>query len=249
MTTSNWTDVSWAQGSPPCQCVMYGKKHEFGNSYIIGGVDGHVDHPGEYYAYYLFTEHTTTTNIGTFPSTALARVAVENAHAAFCAAVEGARRKPILPPFKREFRYFVLKYNDTRDALTSSEYDTLCYLADKVSAWREDQGKIPLTAVVVESDWPQYEAVWTMIEAEAGGNQYWVPAFLESIKDATIDENTKEVNGQYVNVEYEEYEWDRNVSQTMYLPQRDVAFTRRGYKDISYDRYIDNIWGEWEVLT
>lgn len=73
---------------------------------------------------------------------------------------------------KREQRYIVLKLKDIEaaniDAGTLNVFNRVC---DSVSAVREAQGKFPLDCVVVESDWPEYETVWGMIEKRVdGGN-------------------------------------------------------------------------------
>jgi hypothetical protein len=62
--------------------------------------------------------------------------------------------------FKREDRYFVFKRSDVpEDAIATLE--TLRQIADHL---REIKGKAPLECVVIESDWPEYESVWQMIE-------------------------------------------------------------------------------------
>jgi len=76
--------------------------------------------------------------------------------------------------FKREDRYIVLKISDVRDMLshaTESEYtcvaediENLERIAMHVVDSRAKQGKPPLKCVVVESDWPEYEAVFKAIE-------------------------------------------------------------------------------------
>lgn len=65
---------------------------------------------------------------------------------------------------EREYRYVVIKVRDARAALTEDEGRTLDRLADKVTAYRYDQGKGRLVCVVVESDWPEYEPTWQAIE-------------------------------------------------------------------------------------
>lgn len=66
--------------------------------------------------------------------------------------------------FQREERYTVLKHTDIHEALDPDETTTLIELEEKISIYREAQNKIPLQCVVVESDWPEYEIVWKMIE-------------------------------------------------------------------------------------
>jgi hypothetical protein len=71
--------------------------------------------------------------------------------------------------FKREDRYLTLKRTDIKEALTDSEIRQLIYLADKVSLWRDWNGKPEFCAVLIESDWPEYEPVWAMLEARLTG--------------------------------------------------------------------------------
>ncbi len=66
--------------------------------------------------------------------------------------------------FDREIRYVVLKHTDVNEALTSIEIDILIALSLRIAMYRENAGKKPLQAVVVESDWPEYETVWKMLE-------------------------------------------------------------------------------------
>jgi len=65
--------------------------------------------------------------------------------------------------FVRENRYTVLKNTDLK-ILSMFEQDVLYNILDKISRHRRDSGKNPLSCVVVESDWPEYEKVWEMIE-------------------------------------------------------------------------------------
>lgn len=66
--------------------------------------------------------------------------------------------------FKRERRYGVVKFSDANVALTDSEREQLAALMTKVAWHRIEQGKAPLECVVVESDWPIYDATWEAIE-------------------------------------------------------------------------------------
>lgn len=69
--------------------------------------------------------------------------------------------------FKREPRYFVFKISDVRKHLSRDKFELVGSIAEKLNAGRAVEGKVPLDAVVVESDWPEYEQVWQMIEARA----------------------------------------------------------------------------------
>jgi hypothetical protein len=77
------------------------------------------------------------------------------------------------PEFKREERYIVLKITDIKTALLSEEERTaLDIISAKVTATRISHDKQPLECVVVESDWPEYEPVWNMIQARMEGKPY-----------------------------------------------------------------------------
>lgn len=65
---------------------------------------------------------------------------------------------------KRENRYEVLKVKDIEASLTLEETKILAILCRKVAEYRAIKGKNPLDCVVVESDWPEYEKTWEMIE-------------------------------------------------------------------------------------
>lgn len=64
----------------------------------------------------------------------------------------------------REKRYLVLKQSDIDDALDAGEQLELSSLALKIHIKRIANGKQPFDGVVVESDWPECEPVWKMIE-------------------------------------------------------------------------------------
>src|SRR5690606_5781265 len=63
-----------------------------------------------------------------------------------------------LEPFKREDRYIVIK----RKHLSKAKEEVL-------RAHLFDDGIDTVECVVVESDWPEYEAVWRMIENRVAG--------------------------------------------------------------------------------
>lgn len=64
---------------------------------------------------------------------------------------------------KRENRYLVIKNDDALLALDGSDCNHLNYIMDKIRAFRDKRGAIPLECVVIESDWPEYELVWELI--------------------------------------------------------------------------------------
>lgn len=77
---------------------------------------------------------------------------------------------------KRENRYFVLKVSDIESAceaglISHGALDVLEHVALAVKDVRQQRGKDELSCVVVESDWPEHEAVWGMIEARVEGMQ------------------------------------------------------------------------------
>ncbi|EFA1209348.1 hypothetical protein D9F61_10045 [Escherichia coli] len=77
---------------------------------------------------------------------------------------------------KRENRYFVLKVSDIEAAfqtglISPETLDGLENAALAVKQVRQQRGKDELSCVVVESDWPEHEVVWGMIEARVEGMQ------------------------------------------------------------------------------
>lgn len=70
--------------------------------------------------------------------------------------------------FKREDRYFVFKRSDVPPHAIAM-LESLREIADKL---RETKGKGPLECVVIESDWPEYEQVWEMIEDRMTGKSW-----------------------------------------------------------------------------
>lgn len=74
----------------------------------------------------------------------------------------------------RENRYFVLKVSDISAAfeaglISPETLDGLESAAHAVKQIRQQRGKDELSCVVVESDWPEHEVVWGMIEARVDG--------------------------------------------------------------------------------
>ena len=64
----------------------------------------------------------------------------------------------------RENRYVVFKNKDIEDGLSDTEKLILSAICSKIDKHRKERGKEPLDCVVVESDWPEYEKTWEMIE-------------------------------------------------------------------------------------
>lgn len=75
----------------------------------------------------------------------------------------------------REMRYTVLKHKDMEKYLSEVELQQLCAIDSKINFCRQQEGRRLLTAAVVENDWPEYEAVWEMIERRVDGNGLCVP--------------------------------------------------------------------------
>lgn len=70
----------------------------------------------------------------------------------------------------REYRYIVMKRKDVKAALDADERGLLNSLCGKINDYRVGEGKSPLECVVVESDWPEYEATWGAIERRVDGS-------------------------------------------------------------------------------
>lgn len=71
----------------------------------------------------------------------------------------------------RENRYLVVKRKDILAHLTKAEEHQLGLLIEKIADGRKLQGKRELNCVVVESDWPEYEPTWAMIEARVDSKE------------------------------------------------------------------------------
>lgn len=78
---------------------------------------------------------------------------------------------------KREFdRYIVIKASDLEAALkvkriTQTDIEDLKELLARIRVQRFVSNKEALKCVVVESDWPEYEAVWKAIEERVNGSE------------------------------------------------------------------------------
>jgi hypothetical protein len=66
--------------------------------------------------------------------------------------------------FKKEIRYLVLKMSDIDKYVSNEELEALIKITEKINNGRIVDGKPPLDCVVVESEWPEYEATWKAIE-------------------------------------------------------------------------------------
>lgn len=75
---------------------------------------------------------------------------------------------------EREERYYVIKKSDLEAALkvkriTQTDIEDLKELLARLNTQRFVSNKEMLKCVVVESDWPEYEKVWRMIEDRVDG--------------------------------------------------------------------------------
>jgi len=73
--------------------------------------------------------------------------------------------------FERELRYYVAKRKDVDSYLSPTEHRILNLLLNKVAVGRFNDKKPVLRSVVVESDWPEYEPVWSMIQKRIQNKQ------------------------------------------------------------------------------
>lgn len=71
---------------------------------------------------------------------------------------------------KREIRYITIKVSDANQ-LNRSEQKSLSHICNTINEIRAKRGKDELNCVCVESDWPEYEPVWAMIEARMSKNE------------------------------------------------------------------------------
>lgn len=97
--------------------------------------------------------------------------------------------------FRRENRYLVIKHKDF-DKLSRPLREEFERVATKVCDDIRDIRGANLECVVVESDWPEYEIVWQMIEARmdpdrveltpAEAAQHWRGRYLEQKAHANV---------------------------------------------------------------
>lgn len=82
--------------------------------------------------------------------------------------VSGRGRYGVKKMFEREDRYLVIKRSDL-EKLCIDDIEAVYEAAEIIAQDRARQGKLPLQCVVVESDWPEYEKVWAMIQERVEG--------------------------------------------------------------------------------
>jgi len=66
--------------------------------------------------------------------------------------------------FNREQRYYVFKASDIERYCGHAEAVKFAFQAAIVDQKRAEDGRPPMSCVVVESDWPEYEPTWRAIE-------------------------------------------------------------------------------------
>jgi hypothetical protein len=66
--------------------------------------------------------------------------------------------------FQRERRFVVLKNKDIAKYLGNADIAALDRVCKKINEGRFRDGRSEMDAVVVESDWPEYEPTWKAIE-------------------------------------------------------------------------------------
>ena len=70
---------------------------------------------------------------------------------------------------EREHRYYVAKKKDVEKYLSDEQQLQFDRLLTKIRIGRLNDGKADVQTVCVDSDWPEYEIVWKMIEARVDG--------------------------------------------------------------------------------
>lgn len=89
---------------------------------------------------------------------------------------------------KRGNRYLIFKRSDIRAHLNGVDIAHLIRISQALAEGRKVAGKPELVAVVVESDWPEFEPTWAAIERRVDGGpleeeQWW----LENEEELAIE--------------------------------------------------------------
>lgn len=66
--------------------------------------------------------------------------------------------------FEREGRHVILKIKDIASYLNIEQTAAVILAVNTIDKRRKQASRPPLVGAVVESDWPEYEVVWKMIE-------------------------------------------------------------------------------------
>jgi len=70
--------------------------------------------------------------------------------------------------------------------------------------------------------------------------------WLKKLEDIDVWEGDTEINGLRVSVNEESSFRSSEVVQFVTLLDYDIQFKRIGYKEISYDSWVDTNWCSWE---
>ena len=65
---------------------------------------------------------------------------------------------------EREERYIIIKIKDLEEYLPNCTRILLGEICNLINFKRHEDGKDKVKAVVIESDWPEYETVWKLLE-------------------------------------------------------------------------------------
>lgn len=86
-----------------------------------------------------------------------------------------------------EDRYVVFKKSDLAAYASVSDLEALARVEAAVDAGRLAAGEAPLDGVVVEADWPEYEATWAALQARIEGRTTFrvLPEVLAELSRAT----------------------------------------------------------------
>ena len=72
---------------------------------------------------------------------------------------------------KLENRYLVLKRSDVEEYLNEGEKVTLSVLCERVSDGRRNEGRPSIDALVIESDWPEFNPALEMLLNRVDNNE------------------------------------------------------------------------------
>ena len=86
---------------------------------------------------------------------------------------------------EREHRYWVAKTKDVEKYLSEEQQLSLDRFLTKIRIGRLKDGKADVKTVCVDSDWPEYETVWKMLEARVDGKAS--PASTPEVRESVIE--------------------------------------------------------------
>ena len=96
---------------------------------------------------------------------------------------------------EREHRYYVAKTKDVEKYLSDEQQLSLDRFLTKIRIGRLNDGKADVKTVCVDSDWPEYETVWKMIEARVDGKAS--PASVPEGREAVIEAVAESLGDAY----------------------------------------------------